>query len=68
MSLVYESKQYANLKQFDESLKLLEKVKRFLRIYTEQYADITKKLKEKGSKLKFLHQKNKLTAHSRVSP
>lgn len=38
ISLIYESKQYANLKQFDEAFKLLEKVKRFLKIYTEQYS------------------------------
>jgi hypothetical protein len=34
----------------------------------QQYPEVTKRLKEKGSKFKLLHQKNKLTAHSRVSP
>lgn len=32
------------------------------------YAEIGKKMKEKGSKLKLLRMKNRITSHSRMHP
>lgn len=49
-------------------MKILDEANKYFKIYTENYADITKKLKEKGSKFKIFHMKHKLTTHSRVAP
>lgn len=46
----------------------METSTKILNIYANEFAETTKKLKEKGSKFKLLHQKNKLTAHSRANP
>ncbi len=56
------------MKNVSQAKKLIDQSAKLLNVYTQQYSEITKKLKEKGSKLKYLHQKNKLTPHSRVNP
>lgn len=56
------------MKNTSQAKKLIDQCTKMLHVYTQQYPETTKRLKEKGSKLKYLHQKNKLTPHSRVNP
>ncbi len=68
IALISETKQLLNLKNIEQAKKLMETATKILNIYGEEYAETTKKLKQKGSKYKLLHQKNKLTPHSRANP
>jgi hypothetical protein len=47
---------------------MLKQVSKLLDVYEAEYANTTLRLREKGSKNKFFHKKNKLTAHSRAYP
>lgn len=52
----------------DAAKNMLKQTFKILDIYEAEYANNTKKLKEKGSKNKFFHRRNRLTMHSRVNP
>lgn len=56
------------MKKYEEAFHLLEITNRHMKDYAIEFPEITKKLKEKGSKFKFFHMKNKLTGHSRANP
>lgn len=63
-----ECKQHANLKKMDSAKSMLKQTSKILDIYEAEYANNTRKLKEKGSKNKFFYRKNRMTAHSRANP
>jgi hypothetical protein len=46
----------------------LAKAETLSEAYISSYPDISKKMKEKGSKYKLLHMKNRITSHSRMHP
>lgn len=48
--------------------RILAKAETLCEIYVGTYADVGKKMKEKGSKYKLLHMKNRITSHSRMHP
>ena len=58
----------ANVGRFEESWKILNIVDEYNKIYAEEYAEMTQKLKEKGPKSKSIQKRNKLTPHSRLHP
>jgi hypothetical protein len=47
---------------------MLEMATKYNEMYIEKYPIMTQKLKEKESKYKLLHQRNRLTPHSRLHP
>ena len=48
--------------------RILPKAETLCEIYINNYGEIGKKMKEKGSKNKLLHCKNRITSHSRMHP
>jgi len=47
---------------------LIDKTTKIIQKYNAEYGNITKLLKEKGSKNKLFRNRNKLTTHSRTPP
>lgn len=66
--LFYEIKMRLYKNNVDIAQRILWKAETLCDIYINNYAEIGKKMKEKGSKNKILHSKNRITSHSRMHP
>lgn len=68
MLLCFEINMYLNIKNLEAARDCLGRCNKITQLYTKEYDENTRKLKEKGSKNLFFFKKNKLTGHSRASP
>ncbi len=65
---LFEAKFHFSCKNFKSGKECWEKGAKYSAIYSKEFDSNTLKLKEKGSKNKFFHRKNKMSGHSRCSP
>lgn len=66
--MIYESKQKFNNMRLEESMTVMRKTEEIFRIYEQNYLNVNKALKQKGSKNKYFFTCNKMTFHSRTNP
>ena len=65
---LFQARFHFSCKNFQAGKNCWEKGIKYCSIYAKEYESNTLKLKEKGSKNKFFHRKNKMSGHSRCSP
>jgi hypothetical protein len=68
MLLNFEIKFMMSIKNFEGAKDALGRCLKITQAYAKEYDEITKRLKEKGSKNLYFFRKNKLSGHSRASP